>query len=131
MLKYFLVLSLYMKNQYIAPCGMDCEKCDIRLMPFNDEAAKKVIPWCRFQGWISQNEGLSEMMEKNMYCVGCRNRQKTQWNEECSIYHCCVEEKNLEFCSDCSLFICPDLEQWGKLKESNRQSLERLKKGIK
>lgn len=128
MLKSLQILSNNMKNQYIAPCGVDCESCDIRKMPFDSESAKKVIPWCRSQGWIKQEEGLTEMMERNMYCEGCRNRDGIQWNSECLIYPCCVEDKKLEYCSDCSEFLCAKLEEWGKQSKSHGEAIEKLKK---
>lgn len=112
----------------IAPCGIDCENCSIRLAPFDDYAAKEMIEWCLSQGWINQNEGIKEIIEKGLYCVGCRNREGKQWDPECPIYHCCVEEKKLEFCSDCSDFICLNLKRWGKQLKSHGEAIEKLKK---
>ncbi len=39
-------------------------------------------------------------------CLGCRRQRGRMFWGICSIYRCCVYGKNLEFCAECSQFIC-------------------------
>lgn len=100
----------------------------LHVAPFDDNAAKEMVEWCFSEGWINQDEGIKEVLERGMYCEGCRNRDGKQWDPDCLIYHCCVTNKILEFCSDCSEFICLKLEKWGKESNSHSEAIKKLKK---
>ncbi|MGC1122137.1 MAG: DUF3795 domain-containing protein [Candidatus Methanofastidiosia archaeon] len=70
-------------KEMIAVCGLDCEPCDIRRVPFDSEAAERIAKWFRTQGWIKENEGIGEVISRKMYCKGCRGDRLVHWSPEC------------------------------------------------
>jgi hypothetical protein len=55
----------------LAACGLDCGPCPIRQIPVDAEAAAEAITWFREIGWLQENEGVAEAIEREMYCRGC------------------------------------------------------------
>jgi hypothetical protein len=82
----------------IAVCGLDCSGCDICRVPSDAAAAQRVVDWFRDQGWLAQDEGVTEIIQRAMYCKGCRGDRSVHWSPDCWILRCCVDEKGLEFC---------------------------------
>ncbi|MGA1876278.1 MAG: DUF3795 domain-containing protein [bacterium] len=39
-------------------------------------------------------------------CAGCRIQRGRMFWGRCPVYCCCVYDRGLEFCADCSQFIC-------------------------
>ena len=103
-----------MSKQYpemLACCGIDCGSCPIRLIPIDEEASAGVINWFKEMGWLKENEGVAEAIEKKMYCNGCQGDREVHWSGNCQIMLCCVDEKHMEHCGQCSeLLSCEKLE---------------------
>lgn len=112
----------------IAVCGLDCGNCDIRNVPTDPGAAKRVVAWFQDQGWLKAEEGVKEIIARRMYCTGCRGDRSLHWSAECWILHCCVDEKGLEFCSECRDFPCSKLADWAKQSAGYAEALARLQR---
>ena len=89
----------------IAVFGLDCGTCDIRRAPFDAEAAGRLVAWYREMGWLKPDEGMPEVMARGMYCTGCRGSHSEHWSADCEILACCVDQRRLTYCCDCSDFI--------------------------
>lgn len=48
----------------MAVCGLDCESCDIRLVPTDVDAAQRVADWFHEMGWLEKDEGAEEIIER-------------------------------------------------------------------
>ncbi len=116
------------ERQFVAVCGLDCATCDIRLLPTDAAAAGRVIGWFRNQGWLEENEGMPEVIERCMYCKGCRGDRAVHWSADCEILRCCVDEKGLEFCYECDEFVCNRLGEWAQRGSKYAEGVERLKR---
>jgi hypothetical protein len=89
----------------MAVCGLDCGTCDIRRAPTDPEAARVVVAWFQEKEWLEEDEGIAEVIEREMYCTGCRGDRSTHWSPDCPLLRCCVDEKHLEHCAQCNT-IC-------------------------
>jgi len=116
-----------MKEEMISVCGLDCGSCDIRKVPSDPEAAKRVVAWFKKEGWLKENEGREEVMERLMYCKGCRGDRSVHWSSDCWILQCCVDDKGHEFCYECSEFPYQRLEEWSQQNDSYGKAFSRLK----
>lgn len=114
-------------DQMIAVCGIDCGSCDIRRAPDDSEAADNIVAWFKKEGWLKEDEGIKEVIERGMYCTGCRGDRSIHWDSECQILVCCIDEKGYEFCYQCEDFPCEQLVKWAEQGEQYRQALDRLK----
>lgn len=111
----------------MAPCGLDCGSCVIRLAPADPEAAKVVVDWFREEGWLAEDEGMAEVIERKMYCTGCLGDRNTHWSADCWILACCVDQRGLSNCSECEAFPCDRLIEWAGQCEGYRDALARLR----
>jgi len=97
--------------QMMAVCGLDCGPCEIRLAPFDPKAAQSVVTWFKKMGWLKESEGIAQVIERKMYCSGCRGDRSIHWSPDCVLLRCCVDERGLEHCGQCAeLFICERLD---------------------
>lgn len=117
---------------WIAVCGLDCEACSIRRLPFDEAAAKTCVDWYRKMGWLEPTEDASSAVERGMYCNGCKADRTVHWSVDddgtvsCWILACCVDQKRLEFCSDCGEFPCDRLVDWSKENDGYTEAFRRL-----
>ncbi|MCE5257626.1 MAG: DUF3795 domain-containing protein [Chloroflexi bacterium] len=115
----------------LACCGLVCADCDIFRLPADQAVQDKILPWFRAQGWLAQDEGLAEAVERKMYCLGCRSdRTEVHWSADCAILRCCVDEHHLENCAQCAEFACERLIQWAGADARYAQALERLRAAL-
>ena len=91
------------------------------------KAAENVFGWFKSEGWVKENEGMDEFMQKAPYCLGCRNDRTKHWAADCWILRCCVDEKNLKYCFECDDFPCKKLTEWAKENDHYKSALETLK----
>jgi hypothetical protein len=115
------------EGQLIAVCGLDCAACDLYRLPADDEAAERVVSWFRDMDWLAQDEGLQEVLERSLYCRGCRGDRSLHWSPDCWILECCVDERGHTYCSECEAFPCRRLEERAAGSERYAQGLARLK----
>ena len=116
------------KEEIIAVCGLDCGPCDIRRAPNEPDAAQRIVAWFKEKGWLKENEGIAEVIERGMYCKGCRGDRSVHWSPDCWILKCCVDDKGHMFCYECSEFPCERLSERARENDHYGQALNRLKK---
>lgn len=105
----------------IAVCGIDCATCGIRLAPDNPEIAERLVK-------SFQENGLIPHAEPSIFhCDGCRGDRSKHWSENCWILKCCVDDKGLEYCSQCRDFPCNELAEWSAQNERYQKAFNRLK----
>ena len=107
------------KPEMIAVCGLDCGPCDMREASDDPKLAKEIVEWFERE----RNEGLKI---EDIHCRGCKGDREEHWAPDCWILQCCVDEKGLEFCSDCGDFPCDRLEKWATGSERYGIALDRL-----
>jgi len=112
----------------IAVCGLDCGSCDIRQVPVDPNAARKVIAWFKEMGWHKEGEDIQSVVDKAPYCRGCRGDRAVHWSSNYWISKCCVDDKGLEFCYECTCFPCNRIVEWSEGSERYWRALEFLKK---
>ncbi len=112
----------------IAVCGLDCGGCDIRLLPTDADAARRVIAWFKQMGWLAEDEGIAEVIERRMYCQGCRGDRSVHWSADCWILNCCVDDRQLESCHECDVFPCQRLAEWSQQNPGYTEALSRLQR---
>ena len=78
--------------------------------------------------WLCENEGMSEVIQRSMYCTGCRGDRSVHWSPDCWILKCCVDKKGLDFCHECDVFPCKQLDEWSMENKQYAQALERLQR---
>ncbi len=105
----------------IAACGMDCSVCPIRKAANDSEFAEKLAGRWRKSG---HPDAKAEWFK----CQGCHGPKDVLWTEDCKIRECCVEEKKLKNCSQCSDFPCDLINAFGNDGNDNhRAAFERLR----
>lgn len=118
------------ERAWIAACGLDCDSCEIRRLPFDEAAAEACVAWYRQMGWLTENEGVAEALERGMTCRGCRGDRTVHWsvdaNSICWILECCVDRRAHTHCSQCANFPCDRLVEWSRQNDGYREALERL-----
>lgn len=110
-----------------AACGLDCGTCRLRLAPTDPDAARFVIDWFRKQGWLAADEGMQQVLERKMYCKGCRGDRSIHWSADCRILTCCVDDHGHENCSRCDEFPCDRLIEFAAKNERYAAALDRLR----
>lgn len=110
-------------NDYIAYCGLDCEKCEARFATINDdkELRRKVArEWSELNG--------IEITPAMISCVGCRiDGIKTPFCESlCPIRQCAMAEK-LRTCGDCEKIA--DCKKIDMIIGNNKDALDNLRRG--
>jgi hypothetical protein len=115
--------------EMLAACGLDCGPCPIRRIPFDAEAAAKMVAWFRQMGWLEEAEGVAEAVERGMYCNGCQGDRSVHWSDNCEILLCCVDEKHQQHCGQCSeLMSCDKLEAFASGGDAHhREAVDRLR----
>ena len=109
-----------MKN-YIAYCGLDCERCEARMATVNnDDALRKKVAklWSDLNG--------VEITPEMINCSGCRiDGVKTPYCDSlCPIRQCALSRK-VETCGDCGEM--ESCEKLGAITGNNADALKRLK----
>ena len=115
-------------EQWIAVCGLDCTDCPLCWADRDVEAAQRLVAWFRDEGWLDEDEGAAEVMQRGPYCRGCRGDRAAHWSPDCWILHCRDDEKGLNFCSACDAFPCDRLRTWTQQNPRYTKALGRLQR---
>jgi hypothetical protein len=107
------------ESRMIAACGLDCSRCDIFRAKDNPELAEKIADWFR-------KEQNVDVDGQDIGCTGCGGPRPSHWSPNCWILKCCVDEKGLEYCSQCPDFPCDRLKDWAKENDAYGEALKRL-----
>jgi len=86
-----------------------------------------VVQWFRKEGWLADDEGMQQAIERKMYCTGCLGDRDTHWSADCWILDCCVDQRGLSNCSECDAFACDRLVDWAGQNEGYGAALARLR----
>jgi hypothetical protein len=109
-----------MKNlKKISVCGLICTDCDIYKAQSNPKIAKNLV--IRFNGMWENARA------EDFHCGGCRGPENERWSPDCWIRECCVQNKNLQYCYECSDFPCQKLQEWSDQGKRYKEALNRLK----
>lgn len=79
-----------------APCGLYCGVCPVFMASSNNALAEK----------LAQTMGLPP---ERIKCLGCKTEKghiKIMGEPVCPTYHCCIEQRSLQFCYQCKDFPC-------------------------
>lgn len=117
-----------MLEKKIAACGLHCHECSILRASFDEEEAKKVRNWLLDTNMLEGCVNIDDFMKEGPYCEGCHGDVKNHWAPDCWILECCVNDKELDNCSQCDYFACDRLIEWSKENEDYNEALERLKR---
>ena len=104
----------------LAPCGIDCEICEIHLASANPELAERLA-----NGFRKRVDPKAE--PSWFHCRGCPGDRTDHWNRNCIILRCCVDNRNLVHCNQCPEFVCEELQRWARARQQHADALERLK----
>lgn len=109
-------------KEFIACCGLDCEKCDARIATVNDDNALREKT-ARLWSELNHAEITPEMIN----CTGCRTEGvKTPFCESFCEIRRCVYKKNFSVCGECKeLETC---EKFGMIAKNNPEVIENMKK---
>lgn len=93
-------------------CGIDCMTCSIHLRTEEE-----------LDYWRSRNADLEKVT-----CDGCRSdRSACHWSGDCALLNCCLYEKKLDFCGECTDFPCHKILEWAGQWEQHRTAVEKMK----
>jgi hypothetical protein len=104
-------------QQLFAPCGIDCEACNIFKAAKDPEFAVQVA-----QTWREWNPNAKPEWFR---CQGCRADSSLRWCEDCVIGKCC-ETKGYTDYSFCSDFPCQPYLDWIGGYPHHQAAFERL-----
>ena len=93
-----------MKDQALAYCGLNCERCPVLIATVrNDDQLrqKTAEEWSRLYAEILESFGMSGLKPEDMRCSGCRSEGSIFIGcAGCPIRRCC-REKGLITCANC------------------------------
>ena len=96
-----------------AVCGIDCMTCSIHLR------TEEELEYQR-----SRNRDPDKVR-----CDGCRSdRNACHWGSDCVLLYCCLYERGLDFCGECSDFPCDKVIEWAGEWEHHRIAVEKMKR---
>ena len=117
-----------MSENMIAVCGIDCTHCPLLKASRGDaQAAEELAGWWKSEGWLKEDEGAAEVLERGPHCLGCRGDRSKHWSANCWILKCCVDDKGLESCHECDDFACEQLVKWAAENDGYTEALNRLR----
>jgi hypothetical protein len=115
-------MELVGKEKMVTVCGKNCTECSI----FNGdikETAKKLSELLQMygftketmelipeSGWYGDFETGLDWCQKKINCSGCRSENRL--NPDCELRNCCIEEKKLSFCFECTEFPCNKIKNF-------------------
>lgn len=122
-------------NLNISVCGIICNSCPLLNLPYDEASGKEVLEWFQSEGWYRDEQTVSEIINNGDYCEGCRSdRAKIHWSPDCPLLICCIDERNLDNCSECRDFPCKEYKKWMEQGSHHKKAYENLiliKKGKK
>jgi hypothetical protein len=107
------------EDRMIAACGLVCDDCEIMKATDDEGLATRIAQWFK-------RELNEEVDPEQIMCAGCTGDRDLHWSPDCWILLCCVDQKRLDFCYECSEFPCAKLQEWAKENEGYGEALERL-----
>jgi predicted nucleic acid binding AN1-type Zn finger protein len=108
----------------IAPCGLDCAKCDSYIATqANDQAALEKLA----EKWRVEFSAPNLTVE-NILCDGCTGGGRViGYCAECKIRLCAIQ-RGLETCAACPEYACENLTAFWQGAPQAKENLEALRK---
>ncbi len=107
-------------QEMLAPCGLDCSKCNIYRAKREPETMQRILDWFK-------NERKIELKPEQVACQGCLGDRSAHWSADCGILQCSVDQRGLTSCSRCGGFPCEKIESWAARGPKYAAALDRLK----
>ncbi len=104
----------------IAPCGLDCSKCDIYRAKSEPETMQRILDWFKRERNI-------DLKPEQVACQGCLGDRSAHWSADCDILRCSADKRGLTSCSSCDEFPCVRLESFASHGPKYAAALERLR----
>ncbi len=114
-----------MTTTLIAPCGLDCAKCDAYVLTQADDQAGLEALAAKWRIEYSA----PNITVKDVACDGCLAATDRHCGHcaECNIRACTVE-KGLATCAECDQYACEKLQGFFQMAPVARENLELLRK---
>ncbi len=103
-----------------AVCGLDCSECNFFQARTDEEKAKKIVKWMKEKKNI-------DVDISDVGCAGCRGDKSEHHSPDCAILKCCVDQRGLDYCCECSAFPCVRLTERTDQSERYTKALNWLK----
>jgi hypothetical protein len=111
----------------IAPCGLDCAKCEAyTLTQANDQAGLEVL----LAKWKVEFNA-PDMTIKDVTCDGClaASGKVGGYCSMCEIRKC-AQEKSLATCAGCQEYACEKLEGFFQMAPPAKENLEAIRRSM-
>jgi len=105
----------------LAPCGIDCSGCPIRVAAGDAKAAEGLA-----REW--RNSFAPDAEPSWFRCQGCWGDRSVRWSDDCRIFACCVEQRGLSSCHECPDFPCGELLEWAEAYDNHGEAMGRLRR---
>lgn len=122
-----------MAEATLAYCGIDCEKCPVRIATSEDDddlRQKTAREWSSLYGEILESFGIHSLKPEDMNCCGCRsNRGLFIGCASCSIRKC-SKDKGFITCASCDEYESCDMLKGfysSEIHQSAKENLDRMR----
>lgn len=109
-----------MGEALIAPCGLDCSKCDIY------RARSEPVIMAEVLEWFERERNL-RLKPEQIRCGTCLGDRSRHWSPGCGILKCCVDDKGFMSCAECRDMPCEQLESFAARSKRYADAVARLK----
>ena len=107
----------------MAACGIDCTRCNIRRAENDPDQAARLVEDFR-------SRGHADAKPEWFRCSGCRGDRSQHWSDSCELLRCCVDQKGLTTCNQCTEFPCEKLVAWAGKNSRYSKALNRLEAAL-
>lgn len=113
-----------MTTTLIAPCGLDCAKCDAYVLTQADDLAGRKALAAKW----SVDFNVPNMTVNDVTCDGCLATTGRLGSHcaECNI-RACVVEKSFTTCAECDQYACEKLQGFFQMAPVAKDNLETLR----
>jgi hypothetical protein len=103
-------------------CGLFCGDCEIYIAysTNNLESQRKIA---KAKGKVKGRNVAPEQVK----CLGCKGTMASIWRTGCAI-RACAEERGMEFCYQCRIYPCDQLQQFFKTHSQAEDNLRTISK---
>jgi hypothetical protein len=103
-------------------CGLFCGECKIYIAYSTDntEAQRQIA---KATGKVKGRSITKEQVK----CLGCKGTSASIWRTGCPI-RACAEERGLEFCYQCRVYPCEELQEFHKIHPEAQENLRTISK---
>jgi hypothetical protein len=122
-----------MSEATLAYCGIDCEKCPVRIATSKDDDVlrqKTAKEWSNLYAKILESFGIHSLKPEDMNCCGCRSERGLFIGcASCSIRKC-SQKKGFITCASCDEYESCDMLKGFysfEIHQSAKENLDRIR----